>query len=46
MHYIGMDVHKRVTMICVLDENGKVVREAISKGSLRQLLEMLKQIQR
>jgi transposase len=33
-------------MICVLDENGKVVREAISKGSLRQLLEMLKQIQR
>lgn len=44
MHYIGMDVHKRVTMICVLDENGKVVREAISQGSLSQLIESLKRI--
>ena len=46
MHYIGMDVHKRVTMICVLDENGKVVRETTVKGSLGELLARLKALGR
>ena len=42
MHYIGMDVHKRVTMMCVLDENGKVIRELSVKGSLGLLVARLK----
>lgn len=34
MHYIGMDVHSKVTMICVLDENGKEVAERTVRGPL------------
>src|SRR5262245_45308725 len=46
MHFIGMDVHKRVTMICVLDENGKLVREMRVDGSLGQLVLRLKVLRR
>jgi transposase len=42
MYYIGMDVHSKVTMICILDENGKVIREHVYKGSLRDLVDRLK----
>lgn len=42
MHYIGMDVHKRVTTICVLDENGQIVRELSVKGSQGVLVARLK----
>jgi transposase len=38
MHYIGMDVHSKVTMICILDENGKVLKERVIHGSLRELV--------
>lgn len=37
MYYIGMDVHTKVTMICILDEFGKVVSERVLHGSLREL---------
>ncbi|MBI5722628.1 MAG: hypothetical protein HZA50_01630 [Planctomycetes bacterium] len=46
MHYIGMDVHKKVTMICILDDNSKVVRETSVKGSLRELLLCMKLLRR
>jgi transposase len=46
MHYIGMDVHKKVTMLCVLDENGKILREAVVKGSLGALVARLKVLRR
>ena len=42
MHYIGMDVHSKVTMVCILDENGKVVSERVLKGSLRELVQWMK----
>lgn len=38
MHYIGMDVHSKVTMICVLDEMGKTVREMKVRGDLREVV--------
>jgi transposase len=44
MDYIGMDVHSKVTMVCVLDENGKVAREHVFKGSLRDLVVRLKDL--
>ncbi len=42
MYYIGMDVHKKVTMICILDDHGKVVREIKVSGSLLVLMKRLK----
>jgi transposase len=38
MHYIGMDVHTKVTMLCILDEFGKVCGERVIRGSLRELV--------
>jgi transposase len=37
-----MDVHSKVTMVCVLDENGKVVRECVVDGGLRDLVDRLR----
>lgn len=37
MHYIGMDVHSKVTMVCILDEFGKVFSERVIHGSLREV---------
>jgi len=42
MYYIGMDVHSKVTMVCVLDANGKVIYEYVFKGGLRDLVDRLK----
>jgi len=42
MHFIGMDVHSKVTMICVLDENGKKVEERVVKGPLGHLVGTLR----
>jgi transposase len=41
MHYIGMDVHSKVTMICILGEHGQVVREMKIPGSLKEMLVVL-----
>jgi transposase len=38
MHYIGMDVHSKVTMYCLLDESGKRVREREVRGDLGALV--------
>jgi transposase len=46
MHYIGMDVHSKVTMICILDEFGKVFRERVIGGSLRQLAVAMKALKK
>jgi len=46
MHYIGMDVHAKVTMICILDENGKVLQERAIHGSLRELVAAIRHIAR
>jgi transposase len=34
MHHIGMDVHDKVTMICVRDPNGKIAEERTLRGPL------------
>jgi len=46
MHYIGMDVHSKVTMICVLDPYGKKVKESQCKGALRDLVAMMKALKK
>lgn len=46
MHYIGMDVHKKVTMICILDDHGQIVRENKVAGSLQILVQYLRAIKR
>ena len=38
MYYMGMDVHAKVSMICVLDEGGKPVREVKVRGDLGHLV--------
>ena len=38
MYYMGMDVHSKVTMICVLDEGGKAVQELKVRGDLGRLV--------
>jgi len=37
MHYIGMDVHSKVTAICILDDNGHK-KEHLHKGAWRDLV--------
>jgi transposase len=46
MHYIGMDVHKRMTALCVLDENGKKARESQVRGPRQALLETLQELRK
>ncbi len=46
MHYIGMDVHSKVTMMCVLDENGKKVQERVVRGPLPEAVARLKGLRR
>jgi len=44
MHYIGMDVHVKLTTVCILNEYGSITREFSHKGSWRVLLERLKRL--
>jgi len=46
MHYIGMDVHAKVTYLCVFDENGKKLKEPIVKGPLKDLVAYLKHLKK
>jgi len=46
MHYIGMDVHSKVTMICILNEHGRVVKERKIPGSLREVVEVLRRLRK
>jgi transposase len=38
MHCIGLDVHSAMTAICVMDPNGKIVRETVIRGSLQEVV--------
>ena len=42
MHYVGLDVHKNQTAICVLDENGKKVLTRNIRGSSDEMVAFLK----
>ena len=42
MHCIGMDVHSRSTMICVLGPDGKTVRERTIRGGLASVVAAVK----
>jgi hypothetical protein len=46
MHYMGMDVHSKVTMICLLDENGRQVREREVRGNLGCLVAAMAALKR
>jgi len=46
MYSIGMDVHSKVTMLCVLDEFGKVVKETSVRGPLGHVPAFVKDLQR
>lgn len=46
MWYVGMDVHGRFIQVCILDGNGKVVKESRLTGGLIGLLTMLRSIGR
>ena len=42
MWFIGLDVHWRMSVICILDENGKLVKVITVKGSWIRVIEVLK----
>jgi transposase len=46
MHCIGLDVHSQLTAICVLDDNGKTVRETVVRGSLRDVVVTMRQLRK
>ncbi len=35
MWSVGLDVHQRTSTLCILDENGKKVKQATVRGGLR-----------
>src|SRR5512134_1700649 len=46
MHYIGLDVHSKSTNFCVLDENGKIVREFEIKGGMPAVVVKMKELKK
>lgn len=42
MLYVGVDVHQQSFQVCMLDENGKVVKESKIRGGLMTLLQALR----
>ena len=42
---IGLDVHERTTSICILDANGRVVKEETVKGHPRRVVERLRRLE-
>lgn len=44
MQYVGLDVHKNQTSICLLDENGRKVFNRKVRGDARIVFEVLKKI--
>lgn len=44
MLYVGVDVHQPSFQVCMLDENGKVVKESKIRGGLMTLLQTLRQV--
>lgn len=46
MYCIGMDVHSKVTMVCVLNEHGQVVKEQVVRGPLGEVVLAVKELQK
>ena len=46
MHCIGLDVHSAMTAVCVLDPNGKRVREFALRGPMPELVAKMKELQK
>ena len=44
MWYVGLDVHQRMSCICILDENGKVIKEQRVSDCWAVVIEELKKI--
>lgn len=44
MRYIGLDVHQRMTAVCVLDDNGKMERQFTIKGHWGKVFKALEEI--
>jgi transposase len=44
MWFVGMDVHQRFSTICILDENGKVVKEMKINGHWLDVIAVLKKL--
>lgn len=44
MLYVGLDVHQKRSSLCILDDNGKTVKEELIKGPWPQLIDRLRDI--
>jgi transposase len=45
MLYVGLDVHQRRSSICILDDNGKTVKQELVRGPWPQLIDRLRSIE-
>ena len=46
MHYVGIDVHQRMSNICFLDAHGKKERELVVRGHCGKVVGALKEVPR
>lgn len=46
MLYIGLDIHLRMSVICILDKNGKLIKFTTVHGPWSQVIEVLKGLKR
>lgn len=44
MRYVGIDVHQKMSAVCILDENGKKEKQFIMHGRWPKLLELIQEI--
>jgi transposase len=44
MWYVGLDVHQRMSCVCILDEHGKIVKERRIGGPWADVFKVLRQI--
>ena len=45
MLYVGLDVHQKRSSICILDDNGKTVKQELIRGPWPQLMDRLRGIE-
>jgi transposase len=46
MYYVGLDVHYRSTAVCILNANGKVVKQVSVRGAWPKMIRVLDDIER
>jgi hypothetical protein len=46
MHYVGVDVHQRRSSVCILNGQGKVVKEFCVKGNWAELMQRMQSLPR